>query len=389
MTFFSRTAVETDKFCPRKRWLGNHVLGTGIQLKQLSTALAGGSMVHAMLADVLKAVDTTGTDNGPSINDIVHCQQQPFRNEVAKRGLEGDAVAYETDRQCALAEGLVRGWCVTRLPSIVAEYTVLEVERERLIPINGIKMATKVDAVLRRRSDQALVALEFKTTAIKDGIPLKKYLDGWRYDSQTIVHTHCVETVHGEPCLAVQMEFLRKRHKGKDASNPTGQVIYSPLIRGYRKAVVDGLGGDATYAYSYESKRGAGWEAFDVWQDMGVEKWLANMPIDLLQQQFITRSIYRNHDEVQRWISQTAIREQEIATFVALHGGDATDSQLAATFPGLYNSACYDNMYHKSCEFLPLCYEGLSASDAIASGEFQLRESHYSLEKEATDEGNT
>ena len=378
--FFSRSNVRCYQTCALKRFINYHACGTGIVQKRLKMGMSTGSFVHDGLATIMqyaKEHDTTISD-GRLAAELgvlrVDCEQQ-----WSSRGLEVSAGStYEIKRQLALGEALIRGWVRVRLPVLLRDHRVAAVEDEHLIPIGeDMKMGVKLDAVLRRRSDDALIALEFKTT----GTMQKDYIESWRYSSQTVVETAAIEHIFGEPCVAVRMEFLWKGIRRKDERNVTGYSYYSPMVRGYRKTVVDNpiTPAESQVEYGFDSSlaRKKGWEAFDPWSCFSVEEWLDTLPSEVLEAQYASHEVYRNYDEVQRWLKQTAICEQQIGEALCCLDEDA----MIRTFPGNFDESCYSDRFGHKCDYLDMCFGGLTPEDALKSGEFVAREPHYGLEK--------
>ena len=218
-----------------------------------------------------------------------------------------------------------------------------------------------------------MFAFDLKTTAILT----KKYLEAWRYDSQTIVHCLAVEHRFGRPCLAVQMEFLYKGYKRQDSSNPTGHALHSPLIRGYISAITGRIEHDPKFG------KVKGFAPIDPWVHTTMAEWLRQLPQEVVAQQFSGRAVYRSEWETTRWKQQTAIREWDIENVLVLLNEAESPTLENAYFPGNFDSSCFDGKYgHNECEYLKVCYDPLTPEEALASGEYVRREPHYQKERD-------
>jgi hypothetical protein len=186
-----------------------------------------GIYVHEALAQVLLGADLDLTLEGT---------MEKYRAECIERGVTGieeEDLEFFLKEQQFLLEGLVRGWVKTRLPRILEEYTVVEVEKEckwELAP-NLIQML-RVDALLRRKVDGVIFILEFKTTSF----PGYDWQQQWEHNIQLLSYTGAVTDIYGEPCGGVLIEGLVKgTRKERDrriepvqwAKAPTEPVLLS------------------------------------------------------------------------------------------------------------------------------------------------------------------
>jgi hypothetical protein len=232
-----RSRVEQFQRCPRSRWLAYHQDGLGISGVNKPLPLAVGGAVHKGLETLLVAYSTSNIDDLseslPAIEDtavsMALADLSAYRNalEVDAGELAGQAAAVSVPademraqlaaslglsiedagldalvttqasgkgkfdawlwkEQSALVEGIVRAYARRRLRPLLAEYEVLEVEREgewllgtwanpitQSHPIiydegTELRFMSRPDALLRSRSDNSLYLLSFKTAASWD-----------------------------------------------------------------------------------------------------------------------------------------------------------------------------------------------------------------------------
>ena len=180
--YTSRTPVELFQRCPRRRYLGHHFGGQGIESIKRPLALSVGSAVHAGLADLLKSGQALWNEDGGRSRDdkqswlILEDQAvlaaladfeaariggleldasespaapatatvapaQTFGDptvdaEMAElastRAADGRAAfdAYLAEEQASLVESIVRAYARRRLRPLLDQFEVLEVERE-------------------------------------------------------------------------------------------------------------------------------------------------------------------------------------------------------------------------------------------------------------------
>jgi hypothetical protein len=376
---FSRSHDGCYIECPRKAYLTYYYGGKGIVPKRLDLYQATGSLTHAMLEDVMKSTKTLSEIPNSQVMAVI-CDKAVavYRESVEAAGLTevSGELELEMQRQAALAEGLVRGWVMVRLPRILEEYNIISVEEEHDVPLgDGLMLMSRADTVLERKSDGELVAgPEFKTT----GWISEDYIESWRYAAQTLSHGLDVETKYGRAPVGVMMEFLYKgmKKKGEDGS----YTYYSPLVRAYR--MTDAVTGEVVYGFDSALGRKKGWEAFDAFT-MGSGEWIKQIPEEVLESLFYTSMVYRSPKELEEWKMQVKLRQARIQkAVVTLQEEKPTEEAateiMADVFPARLDQFCYSNAYKKKCPYLAICYG--QCDSPVESGMFQEREPHHAGE---------
>jgi hypothetical protein len=357
---FSNSHIETFLDCRRKAFLQYWKDGTGYTPVTGVTEQAVGSLAHAMLASVLK---------GMELDEAVAKARLDWESTLTLALT--NAGEFEVKRQMALAEGLVRAWCKVRLPKILEQFEVIGVERECEVPMGGdLVLMTRNDFDLRRKSDGALWAGEFKTTGTNSG----SYFEGWRYATQSLTHVYAMKEKYGKVGEGVMFEFLYKGAKRKDSEGK--DQYYSPLVKGYVKR---GAPPFMQNEYAFEYTKSKGWEGCNSWEEMNLSQWIDLLPVEKLEEHLFNKEIYRNEGEWERWKRQAVAQMERVQGGLNdLAGGIDEDEVMDWVFPGNFNQSCFDDKYHHRCSYLDFDY-GL-VDDLEGSGRFQKRVPHHEKE---------
>ncbi|KKK69392.1 hypothetical protein LCGC14_2934470, partial [marine sediment metagenome] len=152
--YTDRSRIITFQSCPRRRFYGFEWEDIGLEIKGTLIYLLMGIAVHKLLERVPKG------DWEVHVPPVLSA----FRGKVAMENPTDDYLML-IEEQCALVEALVRGFVALRWPRLNAEYKVVEVERECTLDLgNGVKLMTRLDWLVERKSDKRLYIVNFKTT---------------------------------------------------------------------------------------------------------------------------------------------------------------------------------------------------------------------------------
>ena len=337
--YTDRSRVEQFQRCPRSRWLGYHESGRGIQSAKKPLALCVGGSVHVGLAELLKysvagpdphhdqhvedravaaaladfsywanalEIDTfeSAAMTLPMQQDTCGLYMTPPTDEervAAQRVVEDAFGRYLREEQAALVEAMVRAYARRRLQPLLAEFEVLEVEREGEWQLHAptgqddkggywgdpdIWFMSRPDALLRERATNQLYLLSYKTAAtwdirkqrdaehdmqgLSEGVEVERRLNDWWTAIKAMGAPWVVgsgaqigEDVVSGPTAdylrhldapprihAIRYEFLMKgsRRKDKDLSQRLGVDAYaqdSHLVRQYAAVSTPARGGSA------------------------------------------------------------------------------------------------------------------------------------------------
>ncbi len=295
---------------------------------------------------------------------------------------------YQMAEGLAMTEALVRNYLKanTGLSWLLRNYEILSVEEEiewsfkEAMRLNGVDEAyysdyqdvvvmSRPDGVLRSKSDGRLYALSYKTAKSLD----KRVLRQLRYDNQGISEMMAIEQKYGQRVYGVQMIYLLKGITKQDPITNTYQST-SPLIRPY---VSPGFTMEMNeYAPSYSYTDAAGktrrvskeFSRQNIWEDgqVGIERWLDIMhrqfPKEMDNQVSNLPPVYRNEDDIKRWLVSNFLRELNTHDLVAeVNLAIASDLPIEKKLIGLDMAF---PMHRKSCAFptpchmIKVCHEG-------------------------------
>jgi len=418
--YFDRSRTEIDHRCPRRLYWEYYFDGKGLQPIKLNQHLAFGGAVHEAIASILRycrdfdaLLDMgqvhTAIKNAQSVLRDEFVQAKGFQSEpILEEGFDGQLVqvtqdqTWLIDHYCDLLEGLVVGWCLVRLPLLMQQYRVVQVETEEqlnfLVPDGPgeslyLRFLSRPDAILERRTDGALVILSLKTVSQVN----QMWLENFKTDQQTISEVLPVEFRLGKEVAGVQVEGLTKGPQAVDWPRGSGHKHHaSPLIWGY---LTEAGGLDLEWKARYEwtdeagnSRRlGKGWNRQRIAERYpgGIAEWVGwlyqNDP-ELLRAQFPSPPlISRSANELEEWQTQVKYREIEVANaLVQLKSWDGyeetqqfvKDQLLAQAFPKHTDGCAYDAQYHSKCPCYSLCW-GSEGQDPLGCGSFKYRVSNH------------
>lgn len=440
MNFTSRSAVECYQTCNRKRFLNYHYDHIGIVPVQASVPLTTGSCIHVGIEHLLKRI-RLGVNvlvDKRELEVAVELARNAYRELVGEDGLRGLATdndyqqKYTYAEQVALTEGLIRAWYYVEAPQIISRFRVVEVEKEINIPLTpDIMFQSRCDSLLQDVQDSSYFAYSLKSAkqwSERQEKSYKRDLQGiteiWsieedsRYESDRV--TNIINGLENLPCIPVDkkemiISYLSKKIpldskrmmgvkfcyliKGErrrvNKNDPNSlYVTDSPLLRGYKLVTPSSV----NYAHSLffpnpnndsgVGRLGKGWERFNAWQDMGVDKWIEMLREgdiqeeagDPLRKGIVTPIEYfREEEEIVEGIEE--IIEQEMRIFNGLRDIDLAPSHtrmlMNCVFPHNRHS-CY---WPTDCEYLDACWKSEVRKDPIGSGMYCKRIPHHEMER--------
>ena len=392
---YSTSAAKCADDCRRKRyWQYEHSTGSGVRgIERVAMALplATGIYVHQGLAVMLATGDV---DQG--VKEAVG----EYRAECATRGLNAEVaadVAFTVEEQAALIEGLIRAWARARREPFLAEYEVLDIEREELCEVRReVGLMSRSDVVLRRKSDRRVFIVNFKSV----GDAGERWRRSFEFDVQTMSETVPVERRLGEQVAGVLIEGLVKgRREGVNAEGKVAKqaknkevvryLQWSPLLQGYKLAANPPLD-DGAYSHEYTSAKG--WSRFLVREEQAfgsqpTRHWVEEvLPIEVVEAVCVSLPpILRLERLVEDWLEQSSYREVEFraARDYLDQQVDSSDEQVVRSFlnrewPQTF-AAC-DRF--GPCAMTDVCFNEGVAADPIGSGLYRPRKSHHPIEEE-------
>lgn len=389
----SRSAVAAYQRCNRLRYwqyeAANGTATAGWERRRLAIPLVTGIFVHAGLEKLLGGLDATTAASSA---------RTAYLEEVTNRGLaveEGTDESAVVEEQAAHVEALVLAWCRVRLPRWQEDYEVVEVEAEDRVPLSeDVVLASRADAVVRRKADHRMFVVNFKTVAQAD----ERWLRGWEVDMQLMTELLAAERRHGAEFGGVIIEGLikgrRMPEKGADGA-VTGYRDSSPLLYGYKCDADPPL---TPLQYQSEYTKRKGWRRFATWKEefAGVhispketheasvdgniyrsplDYWIHWLPEEIVEAQFtVVPPIMRDAGRIEHKVAQIVQIERNITDgmdYVPLGGEDALDR----FFPQNEHSCVYPSR----CGMYDICHVGNVGVDVAGSGLYQPRTDHHAL----------
>lgn len=355
--FFSHSRVSGDQECRRARYLGSEWGGTGLESVGTAWDLAFGNFQHAFL-------------KGLALNGKI--DYQAVRNQVATEAQKAGLDAIACRDWGALAEGQLRGFVRSVWPYWMAEYEILAAEELRKWPVaEGHTFRYIQDILLRSRTDGHLRYVDYKTTSSDK----PQWIAAWAKSPQLHSSMYAMQQ-SGMPVQHAQIVGLYKGYKDEKNKMQRSIFCYGWVNREYSMMP----------QYSYEYKRGKGWELFSVADEFySMEKWVEEMPLEILTAQFPrTAPIFLNENVAESWFRQQMLREAEVKEAMSLleTSTDVLEIRgiLDKYFPQNF-SKCKPAWGH-ACAFEPICWQPWIGADPLGSKLFVRRDPNHGMEPE-------
>lgn len=246
--YISRSAILTFKVCDYKGFLTFLFEGYGLDSEKISLDLLIGTVFHRgrqHLLEHCRIHHPDGKFDDQCIDEAVEKAYETWRKELEKKepwlhSGEQDRLAEIIYEQECLFEGLIRAWAIRRLPQILAEYDILEVEQEEVYegfsPI--VTWLGKADAMYRRKSDGKIILDSAKTASmfpevaernilhdmqgISEWVAANDRLERWWRDTQAIKGNvfHWFRTISDEYAFDDQVPewFIEKIKKDEKSA---------------------------------------------------------------------------------------------------------------------------------------------------------------------------
>jgi hypothetical protein len=258
-----RSRVEAREECPQMRFLGYDFEDTGLEPDATTLPLLSGIAVHAAHAQLL---------TNRNVEEVVEETISGFKSELATRGLLGLDVTQDLIKeQSALLEGMLRAWALVRMPALLEEYEVVDVEQRfdwLLAP--GLVMRQRKDARLRRKDDGILFILDFKGMKY----PSEMFEKQKEHDLQTCLYVQSERERTGEFIGGMLYEGLVRGRFAKETTRISpwyGQKIqHSPYTIAYK---LDGVTkSESIYQTDYTNKKG--YHKVRTFEEMSMKVWV-------------------------------------------------------------------------------------------------------------------
>lgn len=384
-----RSRIADAEKCPRLRYWRFEHGGQGIEQPGQWLDPLIGTAVHNGVESLLsgETVDVAVTRAILTIDEA----QGAGPILIFRLGLDSEADIREGK---LLAEALIRGWAMVRLPRLLAEFDVISVEREMKkdfeFQSHTVRLLVRSDIVMRRKADGSIFIRNLKTASRVDD----KWRLKWAKDMSTFSEALAVEEALGEPVAGTIMEgFI----KGSREAWPKGSGDYhwsSPLIRPWKQdgeppmtedrwaakykwrcVAPHGFGKGRTCPGNRDHKL-SGYHKTSVSEyPDGVTGWIDYLYVNdraTLEEQFVELTpILRSLYEIERWKRQKLPSEVEIRekrdSLMGVQEVDpeGADLLLDAFFP--MSTADGNCVWPGQCQMYEICH-GVAGDDLEGNG---------------------
>lgn len=138
--FTSRTAALTYQVCARKRYYANHYAMHGLSPEAIDLHMETGTAIHRGLQHLFEHCrihHTDGMFEEQCINEAVNFAIELFRDDISKASIslkdtETNFIDFIIAEHECLIEGLIRCFALKRLPTLLEEYEIIEVENDMI-----------------------------------------------------------------------------------------------------------------------------------------------------------------------------------------------------------------------------------------------------------------
>lgn len=364
-----RSRVVTRQGCPKRRYLEYDKNGTGFSPVDKGDALPFGIAMHVCMEKVLRFYrDTPDADFAILWKDIQQ-YTTTFCNSVytaAEKVYGKEKAEHKASEQTFLLEMLVYGWTKQRLPKLLEEYNIEQLEQEFEIALSpDIKLMLRIDAVLRNKANNLPYILDFKS--------LSTLSDDWMvkqtHSAQSSLYIYGLEQHSGEYVAGIFYEGLAKgaQYEEKNENNDGFglKLQATPLCYVYENAALDKRQAKYTKAKGYRK--------MPAWKCMsGVPEHYAFLREqyegDLPQFCFVP-PVRPPQYALDRTVQQTIIAEREyyakLAQVNAAYnlGQDDRAQQLESALFELHYDTCYKYGSSHHCAFAGVCHGGAQLDD--------------------------
>jgi hypothetical protein len=358
LRLYSKSGVQMDWTCPRKRFWAYEYQGRGIGTGNTHLELFLGQVLH----DGLSAIAHMHQAGVVDIDLIATTAKEQMITSLMGGGTGMQEEFDFANEQAALVEGLLRGFYKQVWPILMKQYPVIKVvEQKMLFKHDGLGFMAIPDLVVADAEGNNWY-VEYKSTSSKK--------EGWINSWNTAIQLHstikAIESQIGEAVTGVIVQGLYKGFEsyGKQSS---------PFCYAYRRNGNPPFSETETiYEYRPGFKRVPTWEL-----EGGVKAWVESMPDHVLAEQFPqTPPIFVKDDMINSFFEQRKWREKEIELAVTMMSQSDEESQKGlrdVAFPQRFDQC--DPFFGKSCAYKKLCH-GPQGVDPLTNG-FEWRDEEH------------
>lgn len=377
MIVTQRSRLETFQSCPRKGYLAYLHNGRGVSRRGFDPDLLMGSAIHVGIEHLLKGVG----EEEAAATAVIHFSKAINEIGLAPMVIETElgfeqipASGPQQAFMVNLVEALVRGFARVRLPKLLEQHRILEVEQEETFHLTEeLVFLSRTDFISERKSDGELFIHNLKSVKWPDGAWRKKF----HYDQQTLSELLGPEHRYGRKFGGVIIEGLVKGTKNVEYPRSSGiRYNNSPLVWAWVGPDNPPFPADVRIKYEYidadgrNRRLGPTYQRVPAYTVMPLRDWIDKVQAEapeVLEAQFVTLPpVLRNEFEIESWKTSTIYSEMEIKINQGHYKGwtgPRPDVVLDQMFPKHTAGGNCLGWGQSTCPFMAICWEGASPDD--------------------------
>lgn len=375
--YSDRSRYESGQRCLRRRFWQYHYAGRGVEAVTGSLDLLFGSAIHWELERIMTG-QPEGAKNAAlaDLLALVADQTTPDGHPASQEWL-------------SLFQGLARTFADETKPTTLREYEWVASEVEITLELGDLRWMTRLDGVVRRRTDGMWFVVEAKTTSW-----MEKLLNESRTNFQLLMEAEAMRRHYNLAPEQVGGAMLLVFDKGyKSKVERDGETIgyrrVSPFTYWWRKDSADGTS-------EYLMKRPAkwsGWELTPVWTVPGWWEFARENWADQVRGQVqLWPTVSFDQKRVQSVIRQVEASELDAKDFQEHQQhhrtADMDDAQWSAIneealdvwWPQNFLNCANDGGFGRECPFKDCCFTPQVGRDPIGSDLFEWRKPNHPQE---------
>jgi hypothetical protein len=439
-TYSDRSQTLAFRECPRKWWL---MYGIPNKEKGSSNGIVPDRLNMDLLVGTCNHLGVEGLYRGYEIDDIIDLVLNgknidgtpelggfpgywPLVKSHGLMLLDNEDAGYVYREQAALIEALIRAYWWYVYPSNMERFEVVEIEKDGYedfwTPEGIVRWGYRTDALFMEKDSLDLYVLSLKTPkkhgyrdessahhdmqGLSEWRALERRLERWHkalkngVTEEDIPHwfSQRFSRGHAPLIMGVKMEHSLKGERSEWPKG-SGQWTYSnPLIRPWKNYKTN----QYAWKFNYQDelggwhKLGKDWKRINIWEDMGVQKWVEILATSEVQgfpmmkgieEQFsLPGEYFRNEEDMDEWEESTMPQAVEREHWAE----DARTALRIGDIKGYFrilNRRFYKDTrscdWPVKCVFQDVCHSGVNAYtlDPRGIGKYKPRESNHEAER--------
>lgn len=363
--FADRSRFETYFQCPRKRFLNYHLDGKGVVPVGEKFDLTFGKAIHSHLERTLLQLPEIAFQMEPT------GVYTPDNFDMAEESL-------------ALYNGLISTFTQYIYPQILRDYDVVGAEEEMTFLLGGTTWMSRLDGVLRRKSDGLYFVLEAKTSSWLDSLYKAKDNNFQLMMEVEAMRRHynlSEDQVGGALLLVYNKGRKQRASKTEQEQGMDGYRKVSPFTYWFMK---DYANGERKYGLEWKSgwDRVAAWTIPDYLEILG-----ANWPEAVEAQVQLWDGVSYDPTRMESVLRQVeAVEENMACGDIHLDTYKNWPEQMAQVidenWPQNFGNCNNDSGFGKECAYKACCFSPNIGGDPVASGFYEVRVPNHPTENE-------